>query len=246
MQFIEIKKIEKLDYKESEAYKTLRTNVQFAGEDMKVIALTSCTPNEGKTSVSFNLARSLAEADKKVLYVDADMRKSVVVGRYRMAHVEVGLSHYLSGQSSFDETLAETNIPNLNLMIAGPVPPNPAELLEGKRFSDLVRVARGLFDYIIIDTPPLGSVIDSVIIAKQCDGIAMVIASDEISYKFAQRVKSQLEVANCRIIGVILNKVNMRQGVGYGNKYYGKYYSRYYGKYYGNYYGAGYYGKEEE
>lgn len=246
MQTIEIKKIEKLEYKESEAYKTLRTNVQFAGEDMKVIALTSCTPNEGKTSVSFNLARSLAEADKKVLYVDADMRKSVVVGRYRMIHVNVGLSHYLSGQSSFDEVLAETNVPNLNLIIAGPVPPNPAELLEGKRFSDLVRVARGLFDYIIIDTPPLGSVIDSVIVARQCDGIAMVIASDEISYKFAQRVKSQLEVANCRIIGVILNKVNMRQGVGYGNKYYGKYYSRYYGKYYGNYYGADYYGKEEE
>lgn len=246
MQVIEIKKADKLDYKESEAYKTLRTNVQFSGEDMKVIALTSCTPNEGKTSVSFNMARSLSEIDKKVLYVDADMRKSVVVGRYRLVHADYGLSHYLSGQKRFEEVLSETNVPNLNLIIAGPVPPNPAELLEGTRFSEMIRKARERFDYIIIDTPPLGSVIDSVIVAKQCDGIAMVISSDEISYKFAQRVKSQLEVAGCRIIGVILNKVDMRQSAGYGNKYYGKYYSKYYGRYYGSYYGQDYYGKEEE
>ncbi len=246
MQIIEIKRADKLDYKESEAYKTLRTNVQFSGENMKVIALTSCTPNEGKTSVSFNLARSLSEIDKKVLYIDADMRKSVVVGRYRLMHADYGLSHYLSGQRQFEEVLAGTNIPNLYVIIAGPVPPNPAELLEGKRFSDMMNQAKGRFDYIIIDTPPLGSVIDSVIVAKQCDGIAMVISSDEISYKFAQRVKAQLEVAGCRIIGVILNKVDMRQAAGYGNKYYGKYYSKYYGKYYGSYYGQDYYGKEEE
>lgn len=246
MQMIEVKKVDKLDYHESEAYKSLRTNVQFAGEEIKVIALTSCTPNEGKTSVSFNLARSLAEIDKRVLYIDADMRKSVVVGRYRMTHANYGLSHYLSGQKKFDEVLAETNIPKLHLIIAGPVPPNPAELLEGKRFAELIRVASEIYDYIIVDTPPLGSVIDSVIVAKQCDGIAMVIAADEISYKFAQRVKSQLEVADCKIIGVILNKVDMRQKTGYGNKYYGKYYSKYYGKYYGSYYGAEYYGKEEE
>lgn len=250
MQTVEIKRADKLNYQESEAYKSLRTNVQFAGEDIKVIALTSCTPNEGKTSVSFNLARSLAETDKKVLYIDTDMRKSVVVGRYRMMHATYGLSHYLSGQKKLEEVLGETNIDGLHVIIAGPVPPNPAELLEGKRFEKMMKTAREDYDYIIVDTPPLGSVIDSVIVAKQCDGIAMVIAADEISYKFAQRVKAQLEISECKILGVILNKVDMRQKTGYGNKYYGKYYSKYYGsyygRYYGNYYGSDYYGKEEE
>lgn len=248
MQTIEIRKKDELDYQSSEAYKSLRTNVQFSGEDIKVIALTSCTPNEGKTSVSLNLAISLAETDKRVLYIDADMRKSVLVGRYRLANASFGLSHYLSGMQEQDEVVADTNVEGLHLIVAGPVPPNPAELLEGKRFRELVQSAREKYDYVIIDTPPLGSVIDSVIVARECDGIAMVIAADEISYKFAQRVKAQLEVAECKIIGVILNKVDIRQGghYGYGGKYYGGYYKKYYGKYYGNYYGGEEYRKEED
>ena len=234
MQTIEIQKTDELGYQVNEAYKSLRTNLMFSGEDVKVVAITSCTPNEGKTSVSINLARSLAETDKRVLYIDADMRKSVVVGRYKMAHATFGLSHYLSGQKKLEEVLSQTNLDGLNMIVAGVMPPNPSELLEGKRFADLIRAARSTYDYIIIDTPPAGNVIDSVIVAKQCDGVALVMASGEVSYKIAQKVKSQMEMAGTKLLGVILNKVDLGQGGRYG---------RYYKKYYGN---SGYYGKEEE
>ncbi len=232
MQTIEIRKTDELSYQANEAYKSLRTNLMFAGEDVKAVVITSCTPNEGKTSVSINLACSLAEAGKRVLYIDADMRRSVVVGRYKMANATFGLSHYLSGQKKLEEVLNQTNLDGMNMIVAGVVPPNPSELLEGKRFADLIRAARSTYDYIIIDTPPVGSVIDSAIVARQCDGVALVVASGEISYKFAQKVKSQLEMAGSKLLGVILNKVDLSQG-----SHYGRYYKKYYG---------GYYGKEEE
>lgn len=232
MQTIEIRKTDELSYQANEAYKSLRTNLMFSGEDVKAVVITSCTPNEGKTSVSINLACSLAEAGKRVLYIDADMRRSVVVGRYKMANVTFGLSHYLSGQKKLEEVLNQTNLDGMNMIVAGIVPPNPSELLEGKRFADLIRAARSTYDYIIIDTPPVGSVIDSAIVARQCDGVALVVASGEISYKFAQKVKSQLEMAGSKLLGVILNKVDLSQG-----SHYGRYYKKYYG---------GHYGKEEE
>ena len=232
MQTIEIRKTDELSYQANEAYKSLRTNLMFAGEDVKAVVITSCTPNEGKTSVSINLACSLAEAGKRVLYIDADMRRSVVVGRYKMANATFGLSHYLSGQKKLEEVLNQTNLDGMNMIVARVVPPNPSELLEGKRFADLIRAARSTYDYIIIDTPPVGSVIDSAIVARQCDGVALVVASGEISYKFAQKVKSQLEMAGSKLLGVILNKVDLSQG-----SHYGRYYKKYYG---------GYYGKEEE
>lgn len=232
MQTIEIRKTDELSYQANEAYKSLRTNLMFSGEDVKAVVITSCTPNEGKTSVSINLASSLAEAGKRVLYIDADMRRSVVVGRYKMANATFGLSHYLSGQKKLEEVLNQTNLDGMNMIVAGVVPPNPSELLEGKRFADLIRAARSTYDYIIIDTPPVGSVIDSAIAARQCDGVALVVASGEISYKFAQKVKSQLEMAGSKLLGVILNKVDLSQG-----SHYGRYYKKYYG---------GYYGKEEE
>lgn len=218
-----------MDFRTREAYKTLRANLEFSGENVRVIAITSCTPNEGKSSVSMNLARAIAESGKKVILIDADLRKSVLVGRYKTGSVRYGLTHFLSGQKNFEEVYCRTNIENLYVAFSGPVPPNPSELLGGRYFSAMVKSLRNIFDYVIIDTPPLGSVIDSAVIAKQCDGAVIVIASNEISYKFAQRVKDQLEKSDCKILGCVLNKVNMKK-----NSYYGKYYGKYYGNYYGN------------
>lgn len=229
MQSVVIRAIEKQDFRTKEAYKTLRTNLEFAGKNVRVISLTSCTPNEGKTSVSFQLAISMAEAGKKTILVDADMRKSVMRGRYKASHEKYGLSHYLSGQAYLDEACCETNIPDFHVIFAGPVPPNPSELLGGDNFKYMIATLRKDYDCVIIDTPPLGSVIDSALIARECDGAVIVIESGAISYKFAQGVKEQLEKADCRILGCVLNKVNMA-----AKGYYGKYYGRYYGKYYGN------------
>ena len=193
MQNVVIKAIDKQDFRMKEAYKTLRTNLEFAGRSVKVIALTSCTPNEGKTSTSFQLALSLAEAGKKTILVDADLRKSVMRGRYKASHEKYGLSHYLSGQVTLDEAACETNVDNFDIIFAGPVPPNPSELLGNQNFKDMVETLRSSYDYVIIDTPPLGSVIDGAVVARECDGAAIVIESNAISYKFAQTVKDQLE-----------------------------------------------------
>lgn len=218
-----------LDYRSNEAYKTLRTNIEFCGDDNKVLVITSCTPNEGKSSVSFNLAVSFSENGKRVVLVDADLRKSVLVGRYKVGEVKAGLTHYLSGQAKEEEVLHSTDIPNMDIIFAGTYSPNPAELLEHNRFRALITKLREEYDYVIIDSPPLGSVIDSAIVAKIADGAILVIESNAISHKFAQTVKNQLERSGCKILGAILNKVNIDT----------EYYGRYYGKYYGTY------GKEE-
>lgn len=209
------------DFRLTEAYKTLRTNITFCGDDVKVIAVTSCIPNEGKSTVSWNIACAMAETGKKTLYVDADLRKSVMVGRLKLDTNVLGLSHLLSGQAELGEVIYETQLKNLHGIFAGSFPPNPAELLGNKRFKALVDVMRARFDYIIIDTPPLGSVIDSAIISTVCDGTVMVMASGSVSYKFAREVKGQLEKSGCKILGAILNKVNFKDNGPYYSKYYG-------------------------
>ncbi len=238
---VNFEKKKELDFKTNEAYKTLRTNISFSGEDIQVIAFTSSVPNEGKSAVSFNLAESLAEDNKKVLYIDADIRKSVTIARYGVDIETKGLSHYLTKQSELADVIYETNIKNFSIIFTGQVAPNPSELLGNSRFKKLIAHARENFDYVIIDCPPLGSVIDAAIVAKECDGAIIVIETDNVSYKITQRVKKQLEQSGCKILGAVLNKVEMG-GKGYG--YYGKgYYGNYYGRYYGDY---GSYGEKED
>ena len=227
------------NYQVKEAYKTLRSNVEFSGQNVRVISVTSCTPGEGKTTVAMALARAFAEAGKKTILVDADMRKSVLVGRYRTGSVRLGLTHCLVGRERLSSVICETDTPNLYVIFSGPVPPNPSELLGGRIFAKALENMKQVFDYIIVDTPPLGSVIDAAVVAKQCDGTVMVIESNSISYRFAQRVKDQLDKAGAKMLGVVLNKVDINGKGYYGH--YGSYYGKYYGKYYGHYgkYGEG-------
>ena len=184
--------LKKLDYYSNEAYNTLRTNIQFCGGDKRVIEFTSCMPNEGKSSVTLNLAVSMAESGKSVLLIDADLRKSVLKARVRLQERVDGLTHYLTGQASVEEIICTTDIPQLHMIFAGPVPPNPSELLNSSLFEELISEQRKKYEYIIIDTPPLGSVIDSAIIARVCDGTIMVVETDAVSYKLAQEVKEQM------------------------------------------------------
>lgn len=224
MQTVTLKNVSK-DYRTNEAYKTLRTNLEFSGSDKKSIVLTSSTPNEGKSTVSLGLAISLAEGGRRVLLVDADLRKSVLMGRHRVMNEVKGLSHYLSGQANLSEVVCATQQEGMYMIFAGVVPPNPSELLGSARFLDLIEKAEKEYDYVIIDAPPLGSVIDAAVISKACDASVLVVAANTVSYKFIRTVKSQMEKTDCPILGVVLNKVNMKQ-----NKYYGKYYGNYYGE----------------
>lgn len=233
-QFVTLNRIMKDDDHYNEAIKTLRTNIQFCGNGIKTIMLTSSLPDEGKSDITFAMASSLAQIGKKVVMVDADIRKSVLVSRYHLEREVSGLSQYLSGQRSLENVLYDTNIENLSIIFAGPYSPNPADLLEESLFGDMISKLKEKYDYIIVDTPPMGNLIDGAIVARQCDGAVMVIESGSISYRLEQRVKGQLEKSGCRILGVVLNKVNMKRN-GYYSKYYGKYgkYSKYghYGKY---------------
>ena len=232
-QQIKLENKKELDFKTNEAYKRVRTNITFSGEDIQVVAVTSSIPNEGKSEVSFHLAESFAEDGKKVLYIDADIRKSVTVARYGVDRETKGLSHYLSGQTKvLDEIIYETDIANLNMIFTGAKAPNPAELLGRPKFSKMIAELRQQFDFIVIDCPPLGSVIDAVLVAKSCDGTILVVESDNLSYKVVQNVKKQLDQSDCKILGVILNKVQAG-----GKGYYG-YYKGYYGYY--DDYGYGY------
>lgn len=234
---INLDKITDLDFKTKEAYKTLRTNVQFCGNDVKIISLTSCVPNEGKSMVSFNLAISMAETGKKVLFIDADLRKSVLIGRYKINKAIKGLTQYLSGVEQLDDVRYSTNVKNMDLILSGPVPPNPAELLNNEKFTELLETARKEYDYVIIDTPPIGQVIDPAIVAQQTDGVIFLISQANISYKYAQKQIEQMRKSGCRILGAVLSKVDPEEKGGYYGGYYGKYSKKGYGYGYGYGYG---------
>ena len=210
-----------LDYRVNEAYKSLRTNVQFSGTDVQVIDFTSCTPNEGKSSVSFNLAVSFADSGKRVVMIDADMRKSVLAGRYKVGGVEAGLAHYLSGQKTLDEVCLKTDIEGMDIIFSGPFVPNPAELLESQNFHDLVQYCREHYDYVLIDLPPVLPVADALVLGTVVDGVVLVIESGEVKVDLARDVKKQLQHAGANILGVVLNKVRSEHlGYGYGYYYY--------------------------
>lgn len=218
---VEIKNIEK-EYSVVEAYKSIRTNLQFCGMDKKVITVTSCVENEGKSTVVLNLAVSLAEAGKKVIVLDADLRKSELLNRVSVKSEVKGLSFYLSNQVKLEDVICATDIENLHLVFSGPVPPNPSELIESSYFKDMIQFLSQKYDYVLIDTPPLGSVIDSAIAAEVSDGAILVIESERVSYRLAREVKIQLEKSNCPILGVVLNKVDISS-----MSYYGKMYTKY-------------------
>ena len=206
------------DFFTQEAYKVLRTNLQFCGQDIKVIAITSCSENEGKTTVSLQIAKSFAELGKKVLVVDADMRKSVMAGRDTTATDSFGLSEVLTGIKKIEECVCDTQYEGLKILFAGQYPPNPVELIRDKYFAQVLAYARANYDYVIIDTPPLGRVIDAAVIATECDGVVLVIGQN-IRYRYAQRTMEQLEKSGCKILGAIRNSVKRKSG-GYYSRYY--------------------------
>lgn len=211
MNNIVLKNIKQPTYLMREAINQLKTNIEFSGGDVKTILITSCGPNEGKSTVSFELARSLAEEGKNVCYVDADLRKTVFNTRYQVQTEQqiIGLSHILSRIPYVADAICKTNIANLDVILAGHMSPDPSALFKGQRMDQLMNLLKEHYDFAIIDIAPLGAVIDAAIVAPKCDGTLLVVANNETSARVAQKVKSQLELANARILGVVLNKVQV-------------------------------------
>ncbi len=227
MKTIEIKHNEQDNYFMREAFSTLRTNILFSGKDVKTVIVTSCFAHEGKTTVSFNLCVSLAGAGKRVLLVDADLRKSAFVTRYTKEKGVLGLSQVLSGQVEADNAIYPTSVPGLDVIFTGPFPPNPAELVGSAAFRELLAEKRPLYDYIIIDAPPLGLVIDAAVMASVCDGAVLVINTGTVKRRVALDVKAQLEKSGTRLMGVVLNQVQKKSGRAAmsGGQRYSHYYS---------------------
>jgi protein-tyrosine kinase len=204
----------------SEAYRTIRTNIQFAGIDreIKTILLTSTGPSEGKSTTSVNLAIVMAQSDKRVVYIDADMRKPTGHHTFHLPNRK-GLTSYLAGQVSLDEVVQTTEIPNLSAITAGPIPPNPAELLGSKRMGLFLEELKQNFDHIIIDSPPTIAVADATILATQVDGCILVVNAGKTNRELAIKAKQQLENVNAPLLGVVLNNKEIK-----GNNYYYYYY----------------------
>lgn len=216
------------DYRLTEGLNQLKTNLAFCGKDIKVITMTSSVPNEGKSSVSFDLSKTMAEGGKKILMVDADLRKSVLAAKYHIQGIDKGLSHYLTGQAEIEDIIYETETEGFYLTVAGPLSPDPTSILDSEQFQKFIDKVRDDYDYVIIDAPPLGVVIDAVIIGKYCDGAVLVIEQGVIKRKVVQDVIKQLKRGGVRILGAVLNKVDERIGA------YGAYEYKYSYSYYGH------------
>ena len=226
------------DFRYSEALRTLRTNLLFSGSRVKNILITSTAPNEGKSTISFDLARVFAESGKRTLYVDCDIRKSEFIKVHQIQGPTVGLSQILTGQVPIEESFyCDEKLPNLDMILAGPFSPNATELFEDEMCDQLFQfIKEENYDIVILDTAPVGTVIDAAILTKYADGAALVVESEVTSRRLFQRAKEQLDRTGVRFLGVILNKVNMTKG-GYYNSYYKKYGKKY--EKYGYGYGPG-------
>ena len=216
----------KPDYFYSESIKTLRTNIQLSGQSIKTSLITSCYPNEGKSDIALSLAQELGSIGKKVLLLDADIRKTAYVGRLEVQDEVKGLSQLLSGQAGLQDIIYNTNFPNMDIIFGGPSAPNPSGLLSENIFKILIKELKDYYNYILIDTPPIGTVIDAAVIGRCCDGAVFLIQPGNVRYRDAQKAFAQLEKSGCRILGAVLNKIDTS-----GDKYYSSYY-KHYGEYY--------------
>lgn len=207
----------------AEQYRTIRSNVDFSAvdSDLKTIMLTSSGPGEGKSTTAANLAVVIAQQGKKVLIVDADLRKPTMHYTFRLSNTE-GLTTMLRKLASFEESVKKTEVDNLFVLTSGPIPPNPAELLSSVGMASFIKHALTLFDNVIIDTPPILAVTDAQVLANLCDGTILVVRSGVAEKDAAIKAKDLLEKAKARILGVILNG----KPIGKGSDYY---YYNYYG-----------------
>ena len=225
---VKIEELPELSFATSEAINTLCTNLMFSGGHIRKIMVTSAHASEGKSYISINMMRALARIGKSVVLVDADLRKSMLVSRYGLkfsVSEPRGLAHYLAEMADFEDIIYETDIDGSFFIPQGRDVNNPVTLLNSPRFGKLLNHLAQEIDYVIVDAPPLGLVIDGVPISKCCDGTLLVIGYNDTHRQELIDVKDQLDQSGCPVIGAVINHVRYDNYA--GRKYYRNYYNRY-------------------
>ena len=219
----------------AECCRSIRTNILFMSPDhpVRTMVITSPSPQEGKTTTAINLAIAMAEAGGRVLLIDTDMRRPRLHRSFAVPN-QVGISTLILGNSTLDDAIKHTDIPNLDVLPCGPIPPNPSELLHTKRFAQVIEDCKTRYERIILDSPPTSAVTDPAVLGNLADGVILIVKGASTTREAAAHARRQLVSAKCRLLGVIVNEIDF-SNPGYGYHYY------YYRKYsrYGYTYGTG-------
>ncbi|MBE5801462.1 MAG: CpsD/CapB family tyrosine-protein kinase [Clostridiales bacterium] len=211
MKRIKIENFPELDYATKEAMNTLCTNIVFAGDSVRRILVTSCREHEGKTFISMGIMHTLASMGYAVVLIDGDLRRSVLASKYGI-HLPAntqGLAHYLSREISLDDVVCATDVPGAYVIPVGHDVVNSMQLLNNWRFEELLDQLSSKVDYVIVDTPPVGAIVDAAVVAKSCDGAILVVSSNLVTKQEVANAKKQIEKSGCPMIGAVLNKVQM-------------------------------------
>lgn len=207
----------------SEVYRSIRTNIQFSklDNDMKTIVVTSSKQDEGKTTVASNLAVSFAALEgKRVLIIDADLRNPSIHKMFNKPNT-FGLTDVLTGKKELKKCVQTTEIESLQILTTGTIPPNPGEMLESKKMRDFLEDVSDYYDYIFIDTPPIGIIMDAGVLANDADGTILVVGAKDVETERAKISKERLEKVKANVIGAVLNKYIEKNGsYGYYSYYY--------------------------
>lgn len=205
----------------TEQYRLIRNNIQFSSVDKKIktIVVTSPEPSDGKSTTAANLAVVLAQQGKQVLLIDADLRKPSVHYTFNVSNIH-GLTSVLTKKINLEQAFYKSTIPNLDVLTSGPIPPNPSELLDSNAMEMMIEQLKGMFEYIVFDTPPILIAIDSQIMANKCDGVIMIVASGKTHKDIGVKAKDRLHQANAHVLGVVVNGIESTN-----NRY--RYYDQY-------------------
>ena len=208
---------EGMSFAASEAYKLLRTNLLFSlpEKHCHIIGVTSSVRGEGKSTTSVNLSYTIAQSGKRVLLIDADMRRPALV-RLLVEKGTPGLSNVLAGIAEEEDAIRKELYPNLDVMFSGDTPPNPSELLSSERMQKMVERLSLVYDYILIDTPPAGVVADACIVANLLDGVLLLVRQGRSRRDALAHAVNQLNLTNAKLLGVVLNGVPREHGKHYG------------------------------
>lgn len=195
-----------------EAYKSLRTNLRFMamGQEQRKIVVTSSIHKEGKSNVAVNLAVTLAETGASTLLIDCDLRKPIIHKYLQISNSNAGLTSVLSGGASLKDSLVRVQALGIDVLVAGPIPPNPAEILGSSTMNDLVEALAQRYQYIIFDTPPVSVVTDAAVLGRIADGVILVVRQKYVPIESAKLAKSRLQTAGVNIIGAVLNDFDVK------------------------------------